>query len=98
MWLQQDGAPPHFHRAVRAYLDATFENKWIRRGAENPWPPRSTDLTPLDYFLWGYVKEKVYVTPFHNLNELEERITTVCRSVTPELLRRVRRSFLMLAN
>ncbi|GFW47015.1 hypothetical protein TNCV_3486271 [Trichonephila clavipes] len=24
------------------------------------WPPRSCDLTPLDYFLWGYLKALVY--------------------------------------
>jgi hypothetical protein len=32
--LQQDGAPPHYHRDVRAYLDDTLPGRWIgRRGA-----------------------------------------------------------------
>ena len=28
-----------------------------------PWPPRSPDLTPCDFFLWGYVKVHVFVRP-----------------------------------
>ena len=27
------------------------------------WPPRSQDATPCDFFLWGYVKDQVYVPP-----------------------------------
>ncbi|KAK8400125.1 hypothetical protein O3P69_003074 [Scylla paramamosain] len=33
IYFQQDGAPPHYHRDVRAYLDAVFPDTWIgRRG------------------------------------------------------------------
>ena len=38
------------------------------------WPPRSPDLTPCDYFLWGHLKNKVYSTPPENTGELRERI------------------------
>ena len=38
------------------------------------WPPRPPDLTPLDFFLWGYLKSKVYQTPSGNVTELERRI------------------------
>jgi hypothetical protein len=27
------------------------------------WPPRFPDATPCDFFLWGYVKDQVYVPP-----------------------------------
>ncbi|GBN65570.1 hypothetical protein AVEN_232475-1 [Araneus ventricosus] len=41
-----------------------------------PWPPRSPDLTPCDFFLRGYVKDKVYVPPMPTkLQALQERIT-----------------------
>ena len=36
-------------------LDATFPNRWIRRDGPTPWPPRSPDITPLDFFIWRYV-------------------------------------------
>jgi hypothetical protein len=41
--LQLDGAPPHFC-LVRAFLDREFPDRW---------PPRSPDLTPLDFLFWG---------------------------------------------
>ncbi|PNF41577.1 hypothetical protein B7P43_G12103 [Cryptotermes secundus] len=40
-----------------------------------PWPPRSPDLTPLNFFLWGYVKSSVFRTPINGLDDLKTRIT-----------------------
>ena len=37
-----------------------FENRIISRRGDVVWPPRSCDLTPLDYYLWGAVKDKRY--------------------------------------
>ena len=77
-WFQQGGAPPYYHRVVRDYLDETFANKWIGRGSVNAWPPRSPDLTPLDFFLWGVVKEQVYQSPIRNCEDLKTRIRNAC--------------------
>ena len=41
-----------------SFLNVTFPNRWIGRGGPTPWPPRSPDITPLDLFLWRYVKDK----------------------------------------
>ena len=38
------------------------------------WPPRSPDLTPCDFFLWGYLKDKVYTSVPRNLQDLRARI------------------------
>ena len=46
----------------------------IGLGHDVEWPPRSPDLTPCDFFLWGYVKDKVFATPPQNINELRQRI------------------------
>lgn len=60
---QQDGAPPHFSRAVRRHLDDTYQrNGWIGRAGPIAWPPRSPDLTPVDFWLWGHVKTLVYAS------------------------------------
>jgi hypothetical protein len=48
------------HRIVRQFLNEAFPNRWIGRGEAISWPARSPNLTPLDFFLWGFVKEKVY--------------------------------------
>jgi hypothetical protein len=61
IWYQQDGAPPHYAVIVRRYLDEVFPNRWVGRRGQTEWPTRSPDLTPLDFYLWGYLKSKVYV-------------------------------------
>lgn len=92
-WFQQDGAPPHFAIAVRNYLDAQFPGRWIGRRGSIEWPARSPDLTPLDFFLWGHLKSKVYETAPSNIQELKQRITDECAKITPEMLQNVRRAF-----
>lgn len=64
--LQQDGAAPHYARTVRDWLNSEdgFAGQWIGRGGPLLWPPRSPDLTPCDFFLWGVVKEKVCLFDF----------------------------------
>jgi len=52
----QDGAPPHFSCFVTDVLNEIFPDTWIRRGVPIPWPPRSPDLSPLDFFLWGTLR------------------------------------------
>lgn len=60
MWLQLDGCPAHYSLGVRNFLDEYFSNRWIGRGSLFPWPARSPDLTCLDFYLWGRVKDIVY--------------------------------------
>ncbi|GFU71330.1 transposable element Tc3 transposase [Trichonephila clavipes] len=61
LWFQQDGATYHTARATIDLLKDTLVDPLISRVGPVNWPPRSCDLTPLDYFLWGYVKSLVYV-------------------------------------
>ncbi|PSN41739.1 hypothetical protein C0J52_16924 [Blattella germanica] len=72
--FQQDGAPPHIHRNVKTFLDVTFPRNWIDRGGPIAWPPRSPDLTPLDFFAWGFIKRVVYMRKVRNLFDLRQRI------------------------
>ncbi|GFX13791.1 uncharacterized protein TNCV_1718991 [Trichonephila clavipes] len=60
LWFQQDGAACHTAHATIDLLKDTFGDRLISRFGPVNWPPRSCDLTPLDYFLWGYVKSLVY--------------------------------------
>lgn len=84
--FQQDGAPPHWGINVRNILDEVFPQRWIGRGGPTEWPPRSPDLTPLDFFLWGYLKTKVYRTPVQNLQELQTRIEQECALIEDEMI------------
>ena len=53
-WFQQDGATSHTARETMALLKKTFPNRLISRFGNVSWPPRPPDLTPADFFLWGY--------------------------------------------
>jgi hypothetical protein len=54
------------------------------------WPPRSPDLTPYDFFLWGYAKEHVFVPPLPlDINELKLIITADIETVDRNMLERL---------
>lgn len=74
LWYQMDGAPPHSTRAVDRSLTDTFQDRWIGNRGPMLWPPRSPDLTPLDFYLWGRIKALVYGTPIANLNCLRQHM------------------------
>lgn len=93
VWYQQDGAPPHFGHHVRTYLNAVLPGRWIGRRGVIEWPARSPDLTPLDFFLWGYLKSKVYVNRPDNLEELKHRIRQEVEQISPQIIENVLREF-----
>ncbi|GFT07593.1 uncharacterized protein TNCV_4045531 [Trichonephila clavipes] len=68
LWFQQDGATCHTARATIDLLKDTFGDRLISRFGPVNWPPRSCDLTPLDCFLWGYVKSLCYSIFFIDYN------------------------------
>ena len=49
MYFQNNGAPPHYTRHVREYINESFSNRWLGRGGPVAWAPRSLVLKPLDY-------------------------------------------------
>jgi hypothetical protein len=49
--FQQDGVPPNYFEEVQGYLNTRFPGRWIGRAAPIASPPRSPDLTPLEFFL-----------------------------------------------
>lgn len=81
MWFQHDGAPAHYGNIVQEFLNQTFEQRWIGRGGPTRWPPRSPDLTPIDFFLWGTMKQLVYSTPVQNEMDLVARIVEAAERI-----------------
>lgn len=66
LWYQLDGAPAH------SVVGARFGEQWIGRYGPARWPPRSPDLTPPDFFLWG----AVYATDVISVEDLRAQICT----------------------
>lgn len=89
--FQQDGAPAHFSTVVTTWLNENF-GAWIGRGGTLKWPPRSPDLTPLDFFLWSFIKNKVYATPPTSLADLKQKIINAFTTVTVDMLENVQQT------
>ncbi|GFW95986.1 retrovirus-related Pol polyprotein from transposon TNT 1-94 [Trichonephila clavipes] len=89
LWFQQDGATCHTAHATIDLLKDTLGDRLISRFGPVNWPPRSCDLTPLDYFLWGYVKSMVYADKPQTLDHLEDNIRRVIADIRPQMLENV---------
>ncbi|GFU90736.1 uncharacterized protein TNCV_4182901 [Trichonephila clavipes] len=89
LWFQQDGSICHTVRARIDLLKDTLGERLISRFVPVHWPPRSCDLTPLDYFLWGYVKTLVYANKPQTLENLEDNIRRVIADIRPQKLEKV---------
>ncbi|GFT33586.1 transposase [Trichonephila clavipes] len=89
LWFQQDGATCHTARATIDLLKDTFGDRLISRFGPVNWPPKSCDLTPLDYFLWVYVKSLVYADKPQTLDHFEDNIRRVIADIRPQMLEKV---------
>lgn len=88
-WFQQDGAPAHYSVIVRDFLNEQFPGHWIGRRGTVEWSPRSPDLSPLDFYLWGHLKAIVYSEKIRDLQHLRSRIQQACQQITPDIIHRV---------
>lgn len=86
MWFQQYGAICHCATETLDLLKEKFGDWTISRRGFINWPPRSCDLTPLDFFLWGYVKSKVYTNKPDTLQALERYIRRVIAEIPLDML------------
>ena len=86
--FQQDSAPPHWGLEFHQFLNETFLDWWIGRDDPIPWLLRSPDITPLEVFLWGYVKHIVYQTKVRDINDLQHGIIETIDTVTVDMLAR----------
>ena len=84
-YFQQDGATPHTANVVQQYLSETFKQKFIEK---KRWPPRSPDLNPCDFFLWGYLKQRAYKPLPKTLEDLKCNITREINKLPTEILKK----------
>ena len=70
--FQQDGAPPHWHLAVRTFLNEHLPNRRIGRAGPNyqvfcKWPLRSPDLAVCEFFPLGVREgQRLYTSTTRN--------------------------------
>lgn len=84
-----DGAPPHKPNFVQDMLNQHFRG-FIGPGdiqkALLKWPARSPDLNPLDFFLWGFVKDMVFLIENESIDELKFKIDEALDNITEQML------------
>lgn len=86
-YFQQDGAPAHNTQRVSLALYQLFDDRWIGNNGPILWPARSPDLTPLDFFFWGYLKNKVFSVPPTTEDECKNNIRQAIRDLNAQSIR-----------
>src|SRR5258705_10062310 len=61
----------HTSKTSMALIESFFPDRVVSKGR---WPPRSPDLSPPDFFLWGMLKGTVYGNKPRTLAALEDNI------------------------
>jgi hypothetical protein len=73
-WFPQDRATAHTAHRPRAILKEMLPGRVVSLHEAVPWKPRSPDLSPCDFFLWGYLKAEVFKYCPRSLDQLKEAI------------------------
>jgi hypothetical protein len=83
MRFLHDGAPAHFTLAVWEWLGRHYPGCWIDCGPKDPmlWPPHSPDLNPVDFYLWGSIKNAVYA----NIVDIREQLWQCIQDAANEI-------------
>ena len=89
IWFQQDGATCHTETLNNEFIESEFGEHFISRSGPVNWPPTLCDLTPLDYFLRGYVKAHVYIDKLASIDTVEDNIEAYIREISAEILEKI---------
>ena len=95
-WYMHDGASAHYALGPRQYLSSVFGcagpagystvERTVGRGLAQPWPARSPDATPCDFFVWGYLKDKLKLnSPYPDLATLEREVRQLVRGIPQQM-------------
>lgn len=98
-YFMQDGAKPHTSNQTLEFLHQHFEGRIISDKYQQKfdcglsWPAYSPDLNPCDFFLWGYIKSRVYASKPTTIQDLEASITHEMSNISADMLQKTFESF-----
>ena len=87
-WFQQDGARCHTTNLVLDWLQTKFGERVISGRTQHPWPAKSPDLAPNDYWLWSIILQEIRKVKPASLEELKLVVNNFCESLDPDEVRR----------
>jgi hypothetical protein len=70
-YYQQDGATCHTSNPSMQEIESFFKDRIV---SKTLWPPRSPDLKPAEFFLWGLLKGKVYKNTPPTIEQLKKTL------------------------
>jgi hypothetical protein len=94
-WSMQDGATLRTANVVLDSLNTIFGPRFMSHGyperhnCGHSWPPLSPDLNPCDFFLWGFLKEKMFPMKFRDVMKMIAMIIQLCSEIDEDVGRRV---------
>lgn len=87
--FQQDGASSHTAKNTLDLLKKYFNERIISNKLDTFWPPYSPDLNCCDFFLWGYLKDKVFSAKINNCSDLKAKIKSEIENISIEVCNNV---------
>jgi hypothetical protein len=84
-YFQHDGATAHTTQENLVYLQQFYGNRIISNRLNPEFPPRSPDLTPLDFCIFRHLKNEVFKKRMHTLEELMEEIRNCCNTIDQQI-------------
>ena len=91
-WFMQDGASSHTTNDNMRFLHSKFHDRIISNKNEVIWPPKSPDMNPLDFFLWGHTMSHIFRCQPRTLTDMKDMVDDFCRSLDADLIKKVCRS------
>lgn len=88
LMFQQDGAPPHNAHEATDFLNGQFPGRVIATNGNVAWPARSPDLSPLDFFLWGHLKNELYIDRYASVEEMCNKVMDILHNIHHNTLAR----------
>jgi len=92
-WFQQDGVTPHSSNESLTWLQQRFPDRLISCRCDPQWSPHSQVLNTPDFYLWGYLKDRVYGNNPQTIPGLKAAITAAIRAIPREECGRVIENF-----
>ena len=89
IWFQQDGATAHTAGHSMDILKEMFPSRLVSKRGDVEWPARSPDLSPCDFFLWGYLKDNIYRNRPKTIDELKFAISREIAKIPKDMTQRV---------
>ena len=98
LWYQQDGATVHTTTvAAREWLGDKFDGRVISRLINRPWPAKSPDLSPLDFWFWSVAMAELRRAPPASIQDLKLTVDAFVESMDHEEVSRSVRHLLQRA-